>query len=108
MPETSTKNAVQEIPSPTTGDSSPQSTHRVAMADFWRTSQDDGKSALADQGGGSTPTPFQPIAITYKVTVFAPAERADTYFSSFISTLYVLCGPRFSITGVKVLYVLKR
>jgi hypothetical protein len=35
------------------------------------------KSALAGEGGGCTPTPFQPITITYKVAVYAPAERAD-------------------------------
>jgi hypothetical protein len=34
------------------------------------------KSALAGEGGGCTPTPFQPITITYKV--YAPAEWADT------------------------------
>jgi hypothetical protein len=36
------------------------------------------KSALADEGGGCTPTPFRPIIITYKVAVYAPAERTDT------------------------------
>jgi hypothetical protein len=36
------------------------------------------KSALAGEGGGCTPTPFQPITITYKVAVYAPAERANT------------------------------
>jgi hypothetical protein len=36
------------------------------------------KSALAGEGGGCTPTPFQPITITYKVAVYDPAERADT------------------------------
>jgi hypothetical protein len=31
------------------------------------------KSALAGEGGGGcTPTPFQPINITYKVAVYAP------------------------------------
>jgi hypothetical protein len=32
------------------------------------------KSALAGEGGGYLPTPFQPITITYKVEVYAPAE----------------------------------
>jgi hypothetical protein len=36
------------------------------------------KSALAGEGWRYTPTPFQPITITYKVAVYAPAERADT------------------------------
>ncbi len=36
------------------------------------------KSALAGEGGGCTATPFQPITITYKVAVYAPAERTDT------------------------------
>jgi hypothetical protein len=36
------------------------------------------KSALAGKGGWCTPTPFQPITITYKVEVYAPAEWADT------------------------------
>jgi hypothetical protein len=34
-----------------------QSTHRVAIAKFWRTSL----LALPGEGGGCTPTPFQPI-----------------------------------------------
>ncbi len=34
-------------------------------------------SALAGEGE-CTPTPFQPITITYKVAVYAPAEWADT------------------------------
>ncbi len=36
------------------------------------------KLALAGEGGRCTPTPFQPITITYNVAVYAPAERADT------------------------------
>jgi hypothetical protein len=36
------------------------------------------KSALAGEGGGCTPTPFQPNSITYKVAVYASDERADT------------------------------
>ncbi len=35
------------------------------------------KSALAGEGGGCTPTPFHSVTITYKVAVYAPAERAD-------------------------------
>ncbi len=37
-------------------------------------------------GGGTRPTPFPLFTITYKVAVYAPAERADT-FPYFISTL---------------------
>jgi hypothetical protein len=36
------------------------------------------KSALAGEGEGCTATPFQSITITYKVEVYASAERADT------------------------------
>ncbi len=36
------------------------------------------KLAQAGEGGGSTPTPFQPITIKYNVAVYAPAERAET------------------------------
>jgi hypothetical protein len=61
------------------------------------------KSALADEGGGCTPTPFQPITIMYKVAIYAPAERECRYTPFFISTIYVLCAPHFSITGDKVL-----
>ena len=55
------------------------------------------KSALAGEGGGYTPTHFQPITITYKVAVSAPVERADTVHSLyFISTLHLLCGMDYS------------
>jgi hypothetical protein len=51
------------------------------------------KSALASEGGGAqcTPTPFQPITITYKVKVYAPARRAGTIpLFRLYSTLYAL------------------
>jgi len=49
------------------------------------------KSALAGGGGRCTPTPCQPITITYKVEVYAPAERADTLPSiSSLSYMYSL------------------
>jgi hypothetical protein len=35
------------------------------------------KSALAGEEWGFTPTLFQPIIITYKVAVYAPAEWTD-------------------------------
>ncbi len=54
------------------------------------------KSALAGEGGGCTPTPFQPIAITYKVAVYAPAEWADTltlfHLYLYMYSLFVTCG----------------
>ncbi len=52
--------------------------HRVAMADFWRTFYHDGKISPGWYGGAPVPTPFQPIAITSKVLVYAPAQGADT------------------------------
>jgi hypothetical protein len=47
------------------------------------------KSALADEGGGCTPTPFQPITIMYKVEVYATAERASRYTPSISSLSYM-------------------
>ncbi len=35
------------------------------------------KSALAGEGGGARPPPYTLVTITYKVAVYAPAERAD-------------------------------
>ncbi len=48
------------------------------------------KSALADEGGRCTPTPSYPITFTYKVAVYAPAERADTLP---LFHLYPICTP---------------
>ncbi len=50
------------------------------------------KLAHAGEGGGSTPTPFQPITITYNVAVYAPAESADTLPVFHLYTLKVLFG----------------
>ncbi len=36
------------------------------------------KSAQPGESGGARPSPFTKSAITYKVVVYAPAERADT------------------------------
>jgi hypothetical protein len=75
--------------------SDPQSTNRVEMKyrdrilrvrvhTEWRLPISDihpiimEKSALAGEDGGCTPTPFQTITITYKVAVYALAERTDT------------------------------
>ncbi len=72
-----------------------QSAHRVAIADFWRTTfQHDGKISPGwwGWGWGCTPTPFHSFTITYKVAVYVLAER-KIHFPYFISTLYVLCAP---------------
>ncbi len=60
----------------------PQSTHRVAMTTFWRIFHHDGKISPAWRrwgGGGCTLTPFTISTFIYKVVVYAPAERADTF-----------------------------
>jgi hypothetical protein len=50
-------------------------THRVAMATFWRTFHHDGKNKPSlVRVGGARPPP----TITYKVVMYAPAERAYT------------------------------
>jgi hypothetical protein len=36
------------------------------------------KLAQSGEGGGARPPPFTLFTITYKVAVYAPAERADT------------------------------
>ncbi len=48
------------------------------MASFYVHSIMMENSALAGEGGGCTPTPSILFTITYKVAVYAPAERADT------------------------------
>jgi len=49
------------------------------------------KLAQAGEGGGHCkPTPFILFAITYKVSVYAPAQRADT-LTVFHLYPYVLC-----------------
>ncbi len=56
-----------------------QSTYRVATAAFWRTFHHDGKISPGWWGcGGARPPPFILFTISYKVAVYAPAERADT------------------------------
>ncbi len=50
------------------------------------------KSALAGEGGGCTPTPFRPITITYKVAVYAPAERADALPVFHLYPVCALCS----------------
>ncbi len=53
------------------------------------------KSALAGEGKGCTPNPFQPITITCKVAVYAPAERADTLP---LFHLYPMCTLWFTVS----------
>jgi hypothetical protein len=53
--------------------------YRVAMATFSRTFNHEGKISPAWWGlVGARPPPFTLSTITYKVVVYAPAERADT------------------------------
>ncbi len=58
--------------------SRPQSTHRVATATFLRFSTMREKLAQPGEGGDARPPPFTISILTYKVVVYAAAERADT------------------------------
>ncbi len=71
-----------------------QSTHRVAMATFWRTFNPNGKISPAWCSWGlPRPSPFTlSIQSTSKVVVYAPVERADTLPPVSPLPLYVLCG----------------
>ncbi len=53
------------------------------------------KLAQPGEGGGARPPPF--ITITYKVVVYAPAERAGTLPLFLLYPLYVLCGSVYKI-----------
>ncbi len=73
------------------------------------------KSALAGEGGGCTPIPFQPITITYKVAVYAPAEWADTltlfriyqYMCSVVSIQSAGATPLYcSLSGLNICHTL--
>ncbi len=57
---------------------------------FWLTFHCDGKLAQAGVGGGACPPLFTLFTITYKVAVYAPAERADTLTLFFLYS-YVIC-----------------
>ncbi len=46
---------------------------------------------LAGEGGGCTPTPLTLFTITYKVALYAPAQRTDTLTLLHLYS-YVLCG----------------
>jgi hypothetical protein len=52
------------------------------------------KSAQLVRGGGARPPPLTIYTITYKVVVYAPAERADTLLLFLLYT-DVLCGIKF-------------
>jgi hypothetical protein len=51
------------------------------------------KSAQPGEGGGARPSPFTISTITYKVVVYAPAERADKLplflLYPFMSSVYI-------------------
>ncbi len=49
------------------------------------------KLAQAGQGGGARQPPFTIFTITYKVAVYAPAERADTLLLFHLYP-YLLCA----------------
>ncbi len=70
----------------------PQSTHRVAMATFWRTFHREGKISPAWWGGGCTPSPFHTI-YHHEQSCGVGSSWEDRYTPP-ISTLplYVLCG----------------
>ncbi len=72
----------------------PQSTHRVAMTDFWRTLHYImmEKLALAGEGGGCTPIPFHSSIPSHTKLQCTLQLRGQINSLYFISTLYVLCG----------------
>jgi hypothetical protein len=67
----------------------------VAMTTFWRTFHHDGKiNPGLVSVGGARPPPLTLSTITYKVIVYAPAERADTL------TLILLYPYIYSVGGM--------
>ncbi len=67
----------------------PQSTNRVATAAFWRTFHHDGKISPGWWGWGRHAHPLSLyLPSRTKVTVYAPAERADTFP---VFHLYPIC-----------------
>jgi hypothetical protein len=76
-----------------------QSTHRVAIADFWRTFHHDGKISPSWWGWGCTPIPFHSITITYKVAASVRSSWEGRY-NPCISTLPIcIHGPGYSEGG---------
>ena len=60
----------------------PQSTHKWKWPISGVHSIMMGKSALAGEGGGPRPSTFNLFTITYKITMYAPVEKADRYTPS--------------------------
>jgi hypothetical protein len=50
------------------------------------------KLAQAGVGEGARPPLFTIFTITYKVAMYAPAERADILYSPYFIHPYALCG----------------
>jgi hypothetical protein len=69
-------------------------THRVAKAAFWRTFHHYGKKAQPGEGGGARPPFFTISTITYKVVVYVPAEKADTFPIPIFLLYSVACPVR--------------
>jgi hypothetical protein len=88
---------------------SPQSTHRVVTAAFWRTFHPMmEKLAQPGEGGGCTarPPPFPIFTITYKVAVYAPAEWADTHtLFRLYQYMYSVVQPISEISGREARYI---
>ncbi len=74
--------------------SPPQSTHRVAIADFWRTSHHDGKISPGWWGWGmhgARPPPLSLLPSRTKLQcTLLPREQIQSL--CFISTFFVLCA----------------
>jgi hypothetical protein len=67
----------------------------VTISTFWRTFHHDGKFSPAWWGWEvrAQPPPFTISTIMYKVVVYAPAERADSFLLFLLYPyMYVLCG----------------
>jgi hypothetical protein len=93
---------------PALGDtlSGPQSSNRVAIASFWRTIPSWWKNQpRLVRVGSARLSPFTIVTITYKVAVYAPAERADTLtLFNFYQYMYSV----YSLTSLAVLSCLSQ
>ncbi len=70
----------------------PQSTHRVAIADFCRTSHHDGKISPGWWAGGALPLPIQPTTIMCKVAVSLLLRGRCTPSISSLPYIYSALG----------------